>query len=58
MSKQLLLIVHNLYKAFHAYPTLETSSVFLDMSTIFDRVWHQGVTFKLKSVRVSDFLLS
>ena len=29
---QLLLIVHNLYKAFDAYPTLETCGVFLDMS--------------------------
>ena len=29
---QLLLIVHNLYKAFDAYPTLKTCGVFLDMS--------------------------
>ena len=29
---QLLSIVHNLYKCFDAYPTLETCGVFLDMS--------------------------
>ena len=55
---QLLLIVHNLYKAFDAYPTLETCGVFLDMSKAFDKVWHQGLIFKLKSIGVSDSLLS
>ena len=28
------------------------------MSKAFDKVWHQGVIFKLKSVGVSDSLLS
>ena len=37
---QLLSVVHNLYKGFDAYPTLETPSVFLDMSKAFDKVWH------------------
>ena len=55
---QLLSIVHNLYKGFDAYPTLETSGVFLDMSKAFDKVWHQGLIFKLKSVGVSDSLLN
>ena len=35
---QLLSIVHNLYKAFDAYPTRETRRVFLDMSKAFDKV--------------------
>ena len=47
---QLLSIVHNLYKAFDAYPTLETRGVFLDMSKAFDKVLHQALIFKLKSV--------
>ena len=55
---QLLSIVHNLYKAFDAYPTLETRGVFIDMSKAFDKVWHQGLIFKLKSIGVSDTLLS
>ena len=54
----LLLIVHNLYKTFDAYLTLETRGVFLDMCKAFDKVWHQGLIFKLKSVGVSDSLLS
>ena len=55
---QLLSIVHNIYKALDAYPTLETCDVFLDMSKVFDKVWHEGLIFKLKSVGVSDSLLS
>ena len=35
---QLLSIVHNLYKAFDAYPTLKTRGVFLDMSKAFGKV--------------------
>ena len=50
-------IVHKLYKAFDSYPTLETCSVFLDLSKAFDKIWHQEVIFKLKSVGVSDYLL-
>ena len=55
---QLLLIVHNLYKAFDVYPTLETCGVFLDMSKAFGKVWHHRLIFKLKPIRVSDSLLS
>ena len=55
---QLLTNVHNLYKDFHAYPTLETRGVFLDISKAFSNVWHQGLIFKLKSVGVSDSLLN
>ena len=55
---QLLLTVHKLYKAFDAYATLETHRVFLDMSIAFDKVWHQGLIFKLKSVGFRDSLLS
>ena len=55
---QLLSIVHNLYKAFDAYLTLKTHSMFLDMFKAFDKVWHQGLIFKLKSVGVSHSLLS
>ena len=40
---QLLLTVHNFSKAFDAYPTLETRTVFSDMSKAFDKVWHQGL---------------
>ena len=55
---QLLSIVHNLYKAFDAYPTLETRGVFSDTSKAFNKVWQQGLIFKLKSTEFSDSLLS
>ena len=55
---QLLSIVHNLYKAFDAYPTLKTRGVFLDMSKAFGKVWHQGLIFKLKSIGVFGSPLS
>ena len=54
---QLLSIVHNIYTAFDAYPTLESRGVFLDMSKAFDKVWHEGLIFKLKSVGICDALL-
>ena len=54
---RLLCIVHYLYKAFHAYPTLDARSVFLDMSKAFDKVWHEGLIYQLKSMGVSDSLL-
>ena len=57
-GNQLLSIVYNLHKAFDAYATLETCYVFLDISKAFDKVWHQGLVFKLMSVGVSDSLLS
>ena len=55
---ELLSIVHNLYKDFGAYLTLESRGVFLDMSKAFEKVWHQGLMLKLKSVRDSDSLLN
>ena len=31
--------------------------VFLDMSKAFDKVWHEGLIFKLKSMGISNTLL-
>ena len=54
----LLFVIHNLYKSFNAYPTLETRGALLDMCKAFDKVWHQGLIFKLKSVGISDCLVN
>ena len=35
----------------------EVRAVFCDISKAFDRVWHKGLLFKLKSIGVSDSLL-
>ena len=55
---QLLPIFHDIYTAFGAYPTLESCGRFLDMSKAFDKVWHEGLIFKLKSMGISDALLN
>ena len=54
---QLLFIVHTLYKAFDAYRTLDAKGAFLDMSKDFDKVWHEELICKLKSMGVPDSLL-
>ena len=40
---QLISIVHEIYNAFDANPSLKVRGVFLDISKAFDRVWHNGL---------------
>ena len=46
---QLLSITHDIFTGFDSTPLLDTRGVFLDISKAFDRVWHEGLVFKLKS---------
>ena len=41
-ESQLLSIVH-IYSSFDCHPSLEVRSIFLDISTAFDRVWYEGL---------------
>ena len=53
---QLLSITSSIYEAFENYE--ETRAVFLDISKAFDKVWHEGLIYKLKCNGISGKLLT
>ena len=54
---QLISITHTIFKAFDCNPPRDVRSVYLDISKAFDRVWHDGLVYKLKRCGVSGKLL-
>ena len=52
---QLLSITHEIYSSFD--DGFEVRSIFLDISKPFDKVWDEGIIFKLKRNGISDDLL-
>ena len=53
---QLLSITHEIYESFDV--GLEVRSVFLDISKVFDEVWHDGIIYKLTQNEISGNLLN
>ena len=53
---QLLLITHDIHKSFD--DGLKVKGVFFDISKAFDKVWHEGLTYKLKQNGISGELLN
>ena len=45
---QLLSITNEIYKAFDSSPSLDVREFFLNLSKAFDRIWHDGLMYKLK----------
>ena len=54
---QLLSITHEIYKCFDCHPPTDMRGTFLDISKAFDKVWHEGLVFKLKTYGVEGNLL-
>ena len=46
---QLLSILHEIYNSFDYNPSVDIRGVFLDISQAFDKVWHDGLIFKLQT---------
>ena len=54
----LLAITHEIFGAFDYNPPLEVRSGFLDISKAFDKLWHQFLLYKLRSIAISGELYS
>ena len=52
---QLLSITHEIFTSFDN--GLEVRNVFLDISKAFEKVWHEGLIFKLKQKGISSHLI-
>ena len=55
---QLLAVVHNIRKSLDNTPSTDTRGIFLDMLKAFDKVWHEGLLFKLKTYGIQGNVLS
>ena len=56
-TNQLLFLINEIHEAFENKSSLEVRAVFLDISKAFDKVWHEGLLFKLRRNGVSGKLL-
>ena len=56
-TNQLLYFTNEIHKAFDDPKSLEVRSIFLDISKAFDKVWHEGLIFKLERNGISGNVL-
>ena len=54
---QLLSIVHDIYASFDCNPPKDVRGIFLDISKAFDRVWHEGLIYKMKCIDITGMPL-
>ena len=48
---------HEIFSALKCNPSLDVQGVFLDLSKIFDKIWHDGLIYNLKLLGISGSLL-
>ena len=53
---QLISVNHEIFASFDANPSLGVRGVFLDISKAFDRVWYEGLIYKIKYMGVKGDL--
>ena len=46
---QLQPVTHEIYQSFDCHPPTDIKGTFLDISKAFDKVWYEGLTFKLET---------
>ena len=53
---QFIVITDRIFSAFNANLSLEVCGIFLNLSKVFDKFWHDGLLYKLKSKGIDDNL--
>ena len=57
VTNQLLYLIHEIHKSFDSIENTEVRSGYLDMSKVFDKIWHEGLIYKLEQNGISGNLL-
>ena len=57
-TNQLLFLLDEIHQAFDSTESFEVRAIFLDISKAFDKVWHDGLIFKLQQNGISGELLN
>ena len=50
-------LVHNIYAGFDENSPLEVGSCFLDISKAFDKVWYEGLIYKMETISFTGSFL-